>query len=251
METQTEQPPARRPRAARATPHTLRLMEQSHAALFFQDAHCVYVRNTGKRLTSKVLPFDQASQALTQRVSDSGWIAPQVKRYGTSEEAEWVVQFTPPARYEVTLPHRLEGQTDELRIELMLPAFVFAGHGSLYHVWSLAVPEFDPTAVLHHAPLPNVFDGGRICWGGNTPPEVTDHSLDRAWSLFLRSPYSDNETGGKSRKHPRHICQQLLAVSQRRNKKTPYPVADLVPYKMTVDEALAYVAAGKHVPNQR
>lgn len=242
------QPTAKRARAARATPHTLRLMGQSRAALFFQDAHCVYVKNDGKRLTSKVLPFDQATQALTQRVSDSGWLAPQLRRYGTSETAEWAVQFSPPQRYAVTLPHRLEGEEDELKIELMLPAFVFAGHGTTYHLWAVPGQEFDPEAVIHHAPLPNVYSGGRICWGGNTAPEVTDHSLDRAWSLFLRSPYSDNETRGKSRKHPEHVCQALFAFSKRRGQRRPYPVSDLVPYKMTVEEAVAYVATGQFVP---
>ena len=81
---------------------------------------------------------------------------------------------------------------------------------------------------LFHAPLPNVFGSGAICWG--TVQRVTDTALRGAslaedWTMLLGSSFGDHAVGGKSKREPqrhpqaahRSRSEKGAALSERRS----------------------------------
>ncbi|MFQ3657306.1 MAG: hypothetical protein SNJ54_00005, partial [Anaerolineae bacterium] len=92
---------------------------------------------------------------------------------------------------------------------------------------------------LFHAPLPNVFSSGNICWG--TVQRVTDTALQTTnlaedWAVLLGSRFNDHGVGGKSKSHPMDIRQMLIALEGR--KARAYPKSDLLPVKKTLAQVL-------------
>jgi hypothetical protein len=82
---------------------------------------------------------------------------------------------------------------------------------------------------LYHAPLPNVFGSGGICWG--TVPTVTDealadNTLTQDYKMLLGSPFGDHACAGKSRSHPKDIREKLVQLERDGAKR--YPTRDLV-----------------------
>ncbi len=156
---------------------------------------------------------------------DSGWIGEGVVRWGTSKEGEWAVKFIPPEK------HILD--CDELgRVQTPMPGLVFVGKGHSYWLWTLATKVFDPDASLWVAPLPNVYaPSGQICWGQHQPPAATAQSINKAWKLFISSPFNSHLSNNKSKRHTNDVRHQLLALHKKQPKACTYPLSDLVPIK--------------------
>lgn len=136
--------------------------------------------------------------------------------------------------YTIRLPHKLEGDEDPITIHIKLPGLVLFGIGRNYYLWAVKTPEFEAEAQAFHAPLPNVYEDGKVCFGANDVPAVEGTNLNAAWDLFWRAPFSEGATNSKSRRHPNHICEQLYRLSHRTRKRAPYPLADLVPYSASI-----------------
>ena len=102
-------------------------------------------------------------------------------------------------------------------------------------MWSLQKRPVILNEPLFHAPLPNVFSSGNICWG--TVQRVTDAALQTTnlaedWAVLLGSRFNDHGVGGKSKSHPMDIRQMLIALEGR--KARAYPKSDLLPVKKTL-----------------
>lgn len=92
---------------------------------------------------------------------------------------------------------------------------------------------------LFHAPLPNVFASGSVCWG--TVPQVDESGLQNIslagdWAVLLGSRFNDHGVSGKSKSHPSDIRQMLIALEGR--KARTYPKSDLLPVKKTLAQVL-------------
>lgn len=92
---------------------------------------------------------------------------------------------------------------------------------------------------LFHAPLPNVFNTGVICWG--TVPRVEDVALGGSllaedWTMLLGSSFGDHAVGGKSKRKPEDI--RKLFIELEMNKARVYPKSDLIPLKRTLSQIL-------------
>jgi PRTRC genetic system protein B len=231
---------------------TLQLMSESQASLHYQDAHVIYVSRKDNKLIEKVLIFDQVASAHTRVSTDTGWVPTDLKRWGSSDGVRWALKYIPPQPHRLILPRSLdptaEAAEEDQISELMLPGLVFFGHGTTYYVWATRGKEFDPKATLLHAPLPNVYDDGHICWGNNTAPEVAETYCDPAWSIFQRSPYTSNQVDKKSRRNMSDVRKTLLYLACKRGR-APFPITDLVPFKLTVAEAVEHITAGRQIPN--
>jgi len=95
-------------------------------------------------------------------------------------------------------------------------------------------------APLYHAPVPNVFTGGGICWG--TVERVSEASLAgvslaEGWAQLLGSPFGSHATNGKSKAHRDDVRQQLIALEAANKKR--YPTSDLIAAKRTLADVLA------------
>lgn len=136
----------------------------------------------------------------------------------------------------------LDGSETPIRIPL--PALVFIrvtteDKSPQYQVYAVKKRPTTFDAPLYHAPLPNVFNTGGICWG--SVPLVSDEalrgsSLAEDWCVLLGSRFGDHAVHGKSQAYTRDIRQQFVALEER--KARVYPKSDLVPVNKTLAQVL-------------
>ena len=108
-----------------------------------------------------------------------------------------------------------------------------------YGLFAVKKRPLDLTEPLFHAPLPNVFTSGAICWGSVqrvSDASLTSASLAESWQLLLGSPFGDHAVSGKSHAHPRDIRQKLIALDAQHART--YPKRDLIPVKKTLGDVL-------------
>jgi len=205
--------------------------EYDLALLFSKGQYILYYRD-GQEYRPKGVSPETMRAAFVEEPVDSGWLSPDIKRCGTGPAGSFVVKYVPPGKH--TLQFTAQSPSYPAVVTAPLPGLVFAGvnsgkEGSVatYYVWALGVAEFDPQAGLYHAPLPNVYEDGRICFGENRPPEVARQTIDKAWDLFINSPFTGAMIAGKSKAHGQDVCSQLLALAGLER----YPVEDLQTYR--------------------
>ncbi len=199
------------------------------ALLFVKGQYLLYQR-VGKVLRTKGVSPETLYAAFAAELGDSGWLTPDVMRCGVGPAGAFAVKFVAPGKH---LLHFDAGNPSKpLLLTVPLPPLVFAGvnvpegsNRATYHVWAMREATFRPEAVLCHAPLPNVYDDGRICWGENHPPEVALATIDQAWRLFISSLFTGEMGEERSKEHPRDVRGLFLALSG----SDRYPVEDLQP----------------------
>jgi hypothetical protein len=189
------------------------------AALLFLDGHYLFLNRTGTGQTSKFVTASDVAAAFTGSEQDSGWLPAGVVRAGNGPKGKWFVYSTPPQKAEITF----EGE--EQPITIPLPRLVLLGTGAEYHIWALETKHFDSQAKAYHAPFPNVYTSGKICWGANTPGKADPAKARKSWNLFFSTPFNAHLDGERSKAHPKDVREQLREVAGKRE----YPVADLVP----------------------
>jgi hypothetical protein len=193
----------------------LRFMNTEELLLRYRD------RN-GLPFQKFISPQD-AKSAFTGIELDTDWIPGGVRRFGVSSGGWWFISVIPAHREDITL---LDGKKGEV-INVPLPTLVMVGHSGGYDLWAMRGGTIDPEGKLYRVPLPNVSpQGGGICWGTSTAPEVHADNAQRAWELFIQTPFNDHHIDAKSRMFPGDVRQQLRKLSQA--KKKAYPVRDLV-----------------------
>ncbi len=223
----------------------------AHAALLFLEGQYALYHEVNNEAALKMLSPASVRAAFGKIPVDSGWLAPAVRRWGHTSTGEYAVMFIPAQT------HAMRLATDETiknaagkkyaRLNIPLPALVFAGRGSTYAVWACAELEPAPTATAYHAPVPNVHPDGAICFGENHPPKANPATIQAAWEMFIASPFNGHLARGKSRVHADDVRLQLQAQATNgcatANPDT-YPVRDLVSCRATVDRAVARFLGG-------
>ncbi len=147
------------------------------------------------------------------------------------------VLFVPARQHDLLFTHDAAVvQSDDkiIRLTVPLPPLVFVGVGLIFHLWALDTDDFQPTAKLYHAPLPNVHADGQICWGSNPAPNA--ERIAYAWRLFIAAPFNGDLCSGKSRSYPNDVRVKLRDLAQR--KRRTYPLRDLMPCTTTVEQAV-------------
>jgi PRTRC genetic system protein B len=172
------------------------------------------------RYTYKCLSPEQLAIAFANGNLDSGWMPPGVMRYGRSTKGNWGIYYIAAKKHTLIISDRL--------YEVPLPPLVWIGFNSNY--WVVAIKgRFTPNAIVYHAPLPNVYDEGQICWGSNTPPSLQINSAEalvKAWTLFKESPFNNHLSVHKSRAYSSDVREMLNHLIQSKAKK--YPTDDLI-----------------------
>jgi PRTRC genetic system protein B len=233
-----------------AAPYTLQLLLGSRCAIFFLDAQLLYVEHQNGSLHSKFVSAEGVRRAFFHEAFDSGWISPGIKRWGKDEDGDWAVCFIPSQLHQIELSHGPHSENERVKIRLDLPSFVLMGYKSSYYLWAVEEEEFNPHAQIYHAPLPNIYGDGRICFGANTSPQVKGPDLKDAWELFLRSPFTCAHINNRSQKFPDHICDALHHFAEHKRSNRTYPVEDLIPYHLTIEEVVNRVITGVPIPTQ-
>ena len=138
-----------------------RNLEHLDAELLFVDRNYILHYTEGNRHIYKSLTSDVLRNAFNNEPTDTGWLPKNVIRHGSSVLGDWFVSFYPRQRY------NLQVQDEQLYVPL--PSFVFVGISTSYFAWAVQGTKFNAQSFLYHAPLPNVMNDGRICWGNVHP----------------------------------------------------------------------------------
>lgn len=171
----------------------------------------------------KCLSGENLRIAFTLENIDSGWVPPGIVRCGTNTQGQWFVKFVPPQKHNLVLT---DDKGNKTTLEgVPLPGLIFGGCGSSYYVWATTEAEFNPLSLCYHAPLSNLYDDGRVCYGDNQVQAASNKMAGPAWWLFLNSPFNNHLSQNKSARYPTDVRRQLLEV--HKSQAEIYPVDDL------------------------
>ncbi len=146
------------------------------------------------------------------------------------------VSFYPQRKYNL--------QVQDEHLHVPLPSFVFVAISTSYFVWAVKRAKLNAQSFIYHAPLPNVMNDGRICWGNVHPLPACLSIIELMWQKFIDSTFNQDYTQGKSPKFNNIIDRlKLLHQKSQVSARCRYSVSDLVLIRnnLTVEEAIALV----------
>lgn len=215
------------------------LSEQPSLSLDFYSYGVLMRKREGDAITEYAVDPAQVAVALAAKVTfDTGLLSGDTLLVRQDGVKRIVIEYRKAQKTGIYL----DGSETALRIPLpplvMLRA-TSEDRSPSYAVYAVKRRPASPEVALFHAPLPNVFNGGSICWGSVS--RVSDEALAGAslaedWSMLLGSPFGDHACNGKSRSHPHDIRQKLIELEQKQARR--YPTSDLIPAKKTLAQVL-------------
>jgi hypothetical protein len=206
----------------------------TQGVLYFLDGQYLFCYPTqAGGHASKFVTAKDVAAAFARVEEDSGWLPAGVVRCGNSARGRWFAYTAPAQKVEIALG-------DE-HLTVPIPRTVLLVMGDQHYLWALWEKYFFPEAAAYHAPFPNVYPGGKICWGQNTPPAFEVSEARQTWEKFFATPFNQDLAEGKSREHGSAIeMLRRLADGKRRT----YPGDDLVEAGGSIGSKIKYVLEG-------
>lgn len=218
---------------------TAALQEQPNLTLEFYSFGVLLRKRDGDAITEFPVDPEQIALALAAKVTfDTGLLSEDTLLIRQDGVKRLVMEYRRPQKTGIYL----EGSDAPVRVALpplLLIRTTTEDRNPQYQVYAVKTRPTTLDVPLFHAPLPNVFNSGSICWGSVRRVEdsaLHGNSLSADWSALLGSPFGDHACSGKSRSHPHDIRQKLLDLESR--KARVYPKSDLIPVKRTLAQAL-------------
>lgn len=207
-------------------------------SLEFFNGQIVYRRQTSQGGEQyKFISLGAVAEAFRKAPIDSGWLGANVLRVGSGAHGDFAVYFQPAMRHKLQIERGTKLET----LQVYLPSLVFFGIAQTFCIWAIKGNSPESTAQLFHAPLPNVFERGLICWGENTPPRAGAATITQAWTLFITSPFNGHAASGKARNHHSDVRTLLRSLARSRKK---FPLNELLPLHETLDERIGRMLGG-------
>jgi PRTRC genetic system protein B len=183
----------------------------------------------GENVQSKLISAQDARRAFANIDDDSGWLPAGVVRTGRNSRGSWVVYVVPPQRVRITTD---QGEA----LHVPIPMSLFVGWGRRYYLYALQGKKFDANAPVYRAPFPNIYENGRICWGGHKVPEVTPANIGKTWKLFFGTTFNNHIAGGKTVSHEDNALDLLRELFA--GEKKVFPAGELVRQAYSVESCL-------------
>lgn len=208
------------------------LMKAGQAILHYADTNGVE--------RYKFASMSSLKAAFSGQPTDSGWLLPGVVRWGETVGGPFVAYAIPPQVHKLLVEfdasvddEAAEGEgaaskktkAQVVELHTPLPGLLLIGIATKWFLWAYQEEKLSPNSLLYYPPLPNIFDGGSICWGPNTPPSATPANILKAWNLFLSSPFNDHLAGKRSVSYPNDVRVQMAALAADDVKR--FPAKDL------------------------
>lgn len=196
-------------------------------------------KQEGELATEYPVDPAQIALALAAKVTfDTGLLTGNTLLVRQDGVKRTVVDYRPPHKTGLFL----DGSETALRVPLpglILIRVTTDDKAPQYGVFAVKRRPENLDIPLFHAPIPNVFSSGSICWG--TVPRVEDaalrgSSLANDWMMLLGSAFGDHAVGGKSKRQPQDIRKLLIELEGK--KATRYPTGDLLPVKKSLAQVL-------------
>lgn len=134
----------------------------------------------------------------------------------------------------------LEGMDEPLRIplpDLILMRVTTDGKSPHYNLFAVKERLSSLNVPLFHAPLPNIYSSGNICWGSVRREQSQGTSLADDWESLLGTRFGNHSVHGKSRTH-RHDVRKILIELNDNPRRRVYPKRDLLPADKTLAQLL-------------
>ena len=215
------------------------LTEPPSLILSFYSYGVLLRKQDGEVVTEYPVDPAQIALALAAKVTfDTGLLGGNTLLVRQDGVKKTIVEYRPPQKTGLFL----DGSETALRVPLpglIMIRVTTEGKASQYGVYAVKRRPDSMDIPLFHAPIPNVFGSGAICWG--TVPRVEDvalrgSSLANDWTMLLGSSFGDHAMGGKSKRQPQDIRKLLIELEGK--KAARYPTGDLVPVKKTLGQVL-------------
>jgi len=211
------------------------LAEAPQLVLSFYSYGVLLRKQTEHGQTEYPVNSAQLAEALAARIRfSSGILSENTLLIQQEGVKKLIIEYRPAQMSGIWI----EGLDEALRVPLP-PLLLIASRneGWRFHIYAVKRRPASLNEPLYHAPLPNVFSEGGICWGNLSLPEVVNSDLKPLWTAFLGSSFGSHSASGKSRSHPDDVRKKLLALSDKKMKR--YPLRDLVAHKYTLARLLA------------
>ena len=200
-------------------------------------------KTEGERVTEYPVDPAQVASALAAKLTfDTGLLDSHTLLVRQDGVKKTIAGYRPPQKTGLFI----DGAEAALRVPL--PGLVMirttaAGRSPHYEVYAVKHRPGSLDTPLFHAPLPNVFNSGAICWG--TVPRLSDTTLVSTtlasdWTMLLGSAFGDHAVSGKSKREPNDIRKLLIALEAK--KARAYPKGDLIPVRKTLAQLLGAVS---------
>jgi hypothetical protein len=215
------------------------LQEEPSLVLSFYSYGVLMRKRDGDAVQEYAVDPAQVALALAAKVTfDTGILDGNTLLIRHEGVKKTVIVYRPPQKTGLFL------NDTETALRVSLPGLVMIRTTSEdrnpnYTVYAVKRRPVSLDEALYHAPLPNVFHSGSICWG--SVRQVDDSallsvSLAEDFAMLLGSPFGDHAVSGKSRSHPHDIRQKLIELEKRSARR--YPTSDLVAVRRTLAQAL-------------
>lgn len=197
------------------------------------------LKRNGEQVSEYPVDPAQVALALAAKVRfDTGLLSDSTLLVRHEGVKKTIIEYRAPQKTGLYL------DGSETAVRLPLPGLIFIRVTSedktpQYQVYAVKKRPATLNIPLFHAPLPNVFNTGTICWG--SVPLVSEEalqsvSLTEDWRVLLGSRFGDHGVQGKSKGYTRDIRQQFVALEKR--KAHVYPKSDLIPVNRTLEQVL-------------
>src|SRR5436853_2248765 len=173
----------------------------NNPSIIFKDGQCQLsmVTQAGTKI-EHYISMEAVREAATKIPVDTGWLPPEVIRWGKGSKGEWCAAFIAPGRHRLELLTGTPGENEQVEyVTAPLPGMVMFGHGASYFVWAQKTDRYDPLQEVFRCPLPNVMQDASVCWGLVKPPIASPKTIMKAWNLFITSTFNNHAANAKSK----------------------------------------------------
>ena len=215
------------------------LTEQPSLSLDFYSYGVMLRKREGDAISEFAVDPAQVAVALAAKVTfNTGLLSGDTLLIRTEGVKKTVVEYRKGQKTGVFL----DGSETAVRVPLPPLLMIRTTREDSNPSYAIYAIKKRPTSLdieLFHAPLPNVFNSGGICWG--TVQRVSDGALTGAslaqdWSMLLGSAFGNHAVGSKSKSHPHDIRTKLIEMEQKDSRR--YPTSDLISAKKTLAQVL-------------
>lgn len=134
-----------------------------------------------------------------------------------------------------------DGREDAIRVPLphMIMVRTTTGESNPdYKVYACLKRPESLTDELYHAPLPNIFSSGGICWGTvSRGTSFKGISLANDWANLISSRFGGHAVSGKSKQYRTDIRDMLFELDKNQRRRV-YPRKDLISAKTNLAKIL-------------
>lgn len=215
------------------------MSEEPQLTINFYSFGVTLRKREGERVTEYPIDPAQVAVALAAKVTlNTGLLSGDTVCVHMDGVSQTVVEYRRPQMTGVFL----DDAEASLRVPLPGLLMIRKTSGEKAVTYALYAVKKRPTtleAELFHAPLPNVFNSGSICWG--SVQRVSDEALSSAslvedWAQLLGSSFGNHAVSGKSRAHKDDVRQKLIELEAKGAKR--YPTPDLISARKTLAQVI-------------